>query len=50
MSAEAAPVVAESWAIPGKALGTSVVMLVVLLAPVVLAGAVVGVTRRWQSR
>jgi len=35
-------VAGASWAIPGKALKTTVVMLVVLLAPVVLAGAVVG--------
>lgn len=42
MSAQVAPVAGASWAIPGKALKTTVVMLVVLLAPVVLAGAVVG--------
>ncbi len=42
MSAHVAPAVGESWAIPGKALRTSVVTLGVLLAPVVLAAVVVG--------
>lgn len=42
MSTLTAPIAAGSWAIPGKALRASVVMLVVLLAPVVLAALVVG--------
>lgn len=42
MSAPAAPVAGGSWAIPGKALRTSLLVLVVLLAPVILAGATVG--------
>ncbi len=42
LAAPARPASHGSWSIPGKALRTTVVVLVLLLAPVVLAGALVG--------